>query len=152
MNDKLLILADLGTLKALRLTHHEQTGRPHLSLVEQVEPVEPHQRLSARVTDQAGRFPVANGGGTSGAMSHGENHNLPLESQRRTIKLLAGQIQEILERERVAGWYFAASQQIDQRILDELPERFRSMLQKHVRSDLTKIDKGELLKHFQIQG
>ncbi len=148
MTDKLIILTDLGTLKALRLSHHELTGKPQVKLVEQRDPVAPHLRVSDVVTDQAGRFPMQNGAAGVGQMSNGENHHLEQESQKRTLKLLAEGIEEIIGRENVKGWYFAANSQIDQKILDLLPAPVRSRMQKHVRSDLTKIDKDQILGYF----
>lgn len=149
MTDKLIILTDLGTLKALRLTHHELTGKPQIKLVDQRDPVAPHLRVSDVVTDQAGRFPMKNGVIGAGQMSNGENLHLEQEAQRRTVKLLAESIEEILDQEKVNGWYFAANPQIDQKILEQLSGPTRSRMQKHVRADLTKIDKEQLLRHFE---
>jgi len=147
MNDKVIILTDLGSMKAIRLTRHEQTGRDHLETIDHLEPEAPHQRLSDVVSDQAGRFPVADGS-RGGAMSNGENLHLEQESQRRTIKLLASQIQQVLEREHAPAWYFAANDQIDHKILNELPKQWRDKVQKHVRKDLTKVDRSDLLGYF----
>ncbi len=149
MTDKLIILTDLGTLKALRLSHHELTGKPQLKLIEQRDPVAPHLRVSDTVTDQAGRFPMQNGATGMGQMSNGENHHLEQESQRRTLKLLADSIGEILEKEDVRYWYFAARPQIDQKILEQLPAPVRGRLQKQVRSDLTKVETGKILSYFE---
>lgn len=149
MTDKLIILTDLGSLKVLRLTHHELTGKPQLKLVEQRDPVAPHLRVSDIVTDQAGRFPMKNGGMGTGQMSNGENHHLEQESQRRTLKLLAETIEEVIEEQGVKDWYFAANAQIDEKILDLLPAATRSRLQRQVRSDLTKIETGKILSYFE---
>jgi hypothetical protein len=147
MSEKLIILTDLGSFKAFRLTRDELTQKPHLRLVENFEPVDGHLKLQDKVTDQAGRFPVSNGS-AAGPMSHGENHNLQSEIQRRVIKFLSDSINEIVNREGTDYWYFAAHREIDQKILDGVEPGIRSKLQKHVRSDLTKVDKSELLSYF----
>lgn len=147
MPNKLIILTDLGSFKAFRLTRDQMTQNEHLQLIENFEPLDGHQRLQDKVTDQAGRFPVSNGV-ASGQMSHGENHNLQTEMQRRVIKLLAENINNVVRREDPAMWYFAANAEIDQKILDGVEPPLRARMKKHVRSDLTKINKGELLSYF----
>src|SRR5437763_147610 len=77
-----------------------------------------------KVTDKAGRY--STGAGTSIS----ENHNLLLEIDRRLVKQIAERIDEI-----VAGapmWYFAASNDINGRILENLSAKSRATLAKNV--------------------
>jgi hypothetical protein len=43
----------------------------------------------------------------------------------------------------------AASREIHRQLLNELSPQARGKIQKHLAADLTKLDKSELLQHFQ---
>lgn len=148
MPDKLVVLADLGTLKAYKVTRDELHGHPRIDLVENMENVSAHQRISDTVTDQAGRFGVANGV-TSGQMSHGENHNLKTENEKRSIDLLSHRVNDIVGGSDAAHFYFAAPAAINQRVVDGFSPAVRAKMQKNLSSDITKIDKSEVMARFQ---
>ncbi|MEA3186542.1 MAG: hypothetical protein QOD99_372 [Chthoniobacter sp.] len=141
MAEKLIILADLGHLKAYRVRRDPMETTPRLELVDEVDLIDAHGRLQDKVTDQAGRFPNAGGG-----MSIGENHNLLSEMDRRQVKQIAERIDQLVADESM--WQFAASSNINARILEGLTAKSRATLKKNVTSDLTKIPKSELLSHF----
>ncbi|MEI8341424.1 MAG: host attachment protein [Verrucomicrobiota bacterium] len=145
MADKLIVLADLGRMKAFRVTRDEMSKTPKLDVVGEFDNADSHVRLVDKVSDKAGRFPGTNG---SGAMSNGENHNLKSESERRSIKQLSESINRLVEKEAPTLWYFAASKEINQKIVEELSSGVRSKLKKIVTADLTKVTKAELLTHF----
>jgi hypothetical protein len=145
MADKLIVLADLGRMKAYRVTRDEMSKTPRLEVVGEFDNSGAQGRLVDKVSDKAGRFPGGNGGS---AMSIGENHNLKSESTRRSVKQLSEIIGAIVEKEKPVLWYFAASKEINQKIVDELSAGVRSKLKKNVAADLTKVAKAELLTHF----
>ena len=144
MTDKLIIVADLGRVKAYRITHDSLSPTPRLELVEDLEMTEAHGRLLDKVTDKAGRFP---GNGTGpGGMSIGENHNLGLETERRLLKKVAERIDSLVKNERV--WYLAAVKEINPRVLENLSPAARQTLSKNISADLIKTPKEQLLSHF----
>ena len=145
MADKLIVLADLGRMKAYRFTRDETSKTPKLDVVGEFNTADSHGKLVDKVTDKAGRFPGTNG---TGAMSNGENHNLKSESARRSIRQLSENINKLVEKENPSLWFFAASKGINQKIVDELSSGARSKLKKNVAADLTKVSKEELLAHF----
>jgi hypothetical protein len=144
MTDKLIVVADLGRVKAYRVTRDDMSTSSRVELVDDVELTEAHGRLVEKVTDKAGRFP---GNGTGpGGMSIGENHNLGLETERRLLKKVAERIDGLVKNER--GWYLAAVKEINPRVLESLSPSARATLQKNVSADLIKTPKDELLSHF----
>jgi len=145
MADKLIVLADLGRMKAYRVTRDEMSKTPKLDVVGEFNNSDSQTRLINKVSDKAGRFPGTNG---SGAMSNGENHNLKSESERRSVRQLSESISRLVEKENPSLWYFAASKEINQKIVEELSSGVRSKLKKNITSDLTKVAKAELLTHF----
>jgi len=142
MTDKMIVMADLGRVKAFRVTYDILTSKPQLHLVYDCEFLEAHGRLLDKVTDLAGRFPMS---GTPGA-ANGENHNLRGENERRLIRLLAEKITELVQGERY--WYLAAGEGINSRLLDHLPSETRGALTKNIAADLVKTPKQEILDYF----
>ncbi len=149
MTEKLLVIADLGRLKAYRLHESRRFSHPRLELVEDWQ-TGVTQHLSQELTDQAGRYrkgtPHAEG---PSALSDGEQHNIDLERRRRAVKGLAHHITELLRREQAEGLYLAADRRINQHVIDELEARDRSKLQKNVHANLSKLSTEELVKHFE---
>jgi len=78
MKSTLVVLADLGCLKAFKLEKDHQYRTPHLEMLEQFENPEAYGRLVDKVTDYSGRFPRGIGTKAGGAMSDGERHNIQL--------------------------------------------------------------------------
>jgi hypothetical protein len=147
MSRKLIILSDLGSLKAYCVTRDEITEEQRIDLLQGYDSLEGHERISEVLTDQAGRFPTGNGIG-SGQMSHGDRNHLEQEIKNRIVRQLAHDISEIVLREEPDTWYFAANNEIDGKIIDALDASVRQKLSKRVRSNLTKVKKEELLNHF----
>jgi len=148
MPHKLIVLADLGRLKAFRVTRDEMTSNVHVELAEELNLLDGQEKLLDKVTDKAGRFPASGGPNGNGAKSAGENHNLQSEIQKRLIKRIGEAINDLVKRESPTLWHFAAAQEINNRIQEVLSADVRAKLSKSVGSDLTKIGKNELLSHF----
>ena len=147
MSRKLIILSDLGSLKAYCVTRDEITEEQRIDLLQGYDSLLGHDRISENLTDQAGRFPTGNGIG-SGQMSHGDKHHLEQEIKNRIIRQLARDISDIVSREQPDSWYFAANNEIDGKIIDALDPAVRQKLSKRVRSNLTKVRKEDLLNYF----
>jgi len=144
MTDKMIVLADLGRVKAYRLHYDMMTTKPQIELIYDCEFLEAHERLVDRVTDMAGQFPL---GGAPGA-SNGENHNLRGETERRLIRLVAGKINDLTEGQRY--WGLAAAVEINGRIVENLRADTRSKLFRNVTADLVKTPKQQVMEYFQV--
>lgn len=145
--DKLIIAVDLGHFRAFRVKE-EPLGRGKIELIESYDSLEAHERLSEKVTDQAGRF--RRKAGAAGAKGYGEPHNMKSESDRRLTKIIAKDIAAVLSREdNYDAWYFAAPDEIHGRILENVDPSLRSTLAKRVTANLTKFKKLEILRYFE---
>ena len=150
MKNTLIVVADLGTFKAYKLDKNGFHSHPRLELIETFNTVEAHGKLTDKVTDQAGQFPKGQGiPGVIGDMSNGERHNIQLEQRKRLVKQLAERLESLVRPDTVESCYFAASREYNQQILDVLDHRVRSKIERNVPSNLTKIDKSDLMKHFE---
>jgi hypothetical protein len=145
---KVIVAADLGLLRAYRVVQAPTDRQPHLELLDELRPEIAHQKVSAQLSDQAGRFAKGSGArGVPGDLSSGEQHDLSLEKQRRLIKLLAGSINTLLAKTGVVC-SLAASAPIHRRLLDELAEPVRAKITTTLARNLTKSAPAALLAHF----
>jgi hypothetical protein len=143
----IVITADRGSLKAYQVNATPTRG-PSLQLVQAFDITDAHSRLIDKVTDFAGRFPVTEMAGPHhGAASIGES-KLQTETERRINKELADQIAKIINGNGGKGWSFAAAPEIHTAIVDLLPDRVRSRIVEHVKSDLVKVEPAKLPNHF----
>jgi len=149
MKKRILILADLGRLRAYLLEEPAEGGRPRIRLIEERETAVTHH-LVDDVTDQVGRFRKEPA--IVGARSDGEEHNLNLQRRRQALKQLADVMIELIHREEYDGCYFAADARINQAILDELDPAARAKIQKNVAANLTKLGAEELRDRFTEEG
>ena len=145
----LLVVADLGGFKAFKLENNNHLNRtPRLEMLDQFENVQAHDRLVERVTDLSGRFPRGTGLKNGGAMSHGERHNIELESRKRQVRQMAARLNELGRNPDVERCFLAASREINHQLLDELEPRVRAKIVKNIPADLTKMERPEILRHF----
>ena len=145
MKDKLIIVVDLGLVRAYRIELTPQRT-PRLQQLQQVVLDEAHTRLKDRVTDFAGRH----GSPTQKSRSapKADDQNLKLESKRRLIRQIAVRITEIIQQNAKNGCWLAAPKEINLQILNELPPAIRERIQKTVPCDFTKLSPAEVLEHF----
>jgi protein required for attachment to host cells len=143
----LVITADRGTLKAYQVNETPTRG-PSLKLIQAFDITDAHGKLTDKLTDLAGRFPVTESAGAHrGAASISES-KLETETDRRINKELAEQIAKIVNGSGKEGWAFAAPSEIHGAIVDLLPDRVRNRIVEHVKSDLVKVEPAKLPNHF----
>ncbi|CAN5506881.1 hypothetical protein BH18VER1_BH18VER1_14210 [soil metagenome] len=147
----LIIVADRGSLKAYKVDNAPNRG-PSLQLSQSIELTDAHGRYQDKVTDQAGRFPVGDGGGAAGMGRHqnasAERQGIAMETDRRIHKQLAESITEVVQHAGIEGWSLAAPASIHSAIVDLLPQPVRDRIVEHVKSDLVKIEPAKLPEHF----
>jgi hypothetical protein len=150
MKNTLVVVTDLGCLKAFRLENSQLNRTPRLELIEEFQNPEAHGKLLEKVSDLSGRFPRGSGAfnGAGGAMADGERHNSELESRRRLVRQLAQRLNRLARNREVECCLVAASKEINHQLLDELEPQVRAKVEKNVSADLTKLDQAEILRHF----
>ena len=147
----LIIVTDRGSLKAYKVNETPNRG-PGLQLVQAFDTTDAHGRYQDKLTDQAGGFPVNDGGGATGSGRHqnstAERQGIETENDRRIFRQLADNIAGLVKRDGVEGWSFAAPASIHSAIVDLLPVDIRERIVEHVKSDLVKIELADLPQHF----
>ena len=141
-----IITADLGHFKAYRVS--EGTGKsPKVELIENHDSIEGHSKLGAKLSDVAGRF---TGGGGKGeiAKGYGEPHHLKMDIDKKLVKVIAADINNLIKKEACDNWHLAAGEKINNEIIKILDPAVRSKLDKNVTADLTNIPKSKVLSYF----
>lgn len=148
MKPKLIIVTDLGLLKAYRLEATPK-GTPRLELLEELVIEDAHYRLVEKVSDLAGRHvsPTAKQWGTP----LNDDHNLRLETKRRLIKQIAKHIQRLVNACDAETCCLAAHKEINHLIMDALPKTVRARIQTNLARDLVKATQKNLLTIFALQ-
>src|SRR6476646_8483457 len=140
----LIIVTDRGTLKAYKVNDTPTRG-PSLRLVQAFDTTDAHGRYQDKMTDQAGSFPS---GAAPGPNSIAERTGIETENDRRIVKQLADSIVDVVNREGMDGWSFAAPASIHSAVVEQLPPDVRDRIVEHVKSDLVKIEPSKLPGHF----
>lgn len=147
MSTKLIIVADLQRFKLFAIKQ-DPLGRESVELVQSIDSLETHERISDKVSDQKGNFQTFRAGGAVGASGAGENHNLVIEEEHRRIKEIASQISTNLQECSYDAWYFAAPKAINAQIVELIDPAIKATMTINLHSDLTKIPDDQLLEHF----
>lgn len=143
----LIIVTDRGSLKAYKVNDTPTRG-PSLQLVQAFDITQAHGRMSEKLTDMAGSFPVGDGGSSRHMSSIAERTQLETETDRRICKQLVDEIVKLVKGDGGPGWSFAAPSAIHATIVDLLPAAIRDCIVEHVKADLVKIEPAKLATHF----
>jgi len=135
----LIIVANRGRLVAYR-----PTGTGHLEVVDSLEPMEGNEKISDLVTDQAGAFPT-DGPGTAAY----ESMPLAEELEIRSLRQIAGKVEELLEREEPDMWGFAALSEINAAVIEQIPDECLENLTFNLTLDLTNSPAAEVHTRFE---
>lgn len=152
MKSSFIIVADRGNLKAYRVEKVPNDRPPRLQLVQAFTLTGAHMKISEINTDMAGRFPSGSTPGQSQGRHQNaiaEQHDLPIEIDRRLVKQLAEHISSILRSEQPGSWAFAAPSMINRSVLSELDPSLVKLLGDNIQADLVNVEPSGLLDHFQ---
>lgn len=144
--NRIIVTVDLGHFRAYKVTE-TPAGRIKIDMIEGYDSIEGHGRLGQMLSDTAGRF---TGGGGEGevAKGYGEPHNLELELQKKLARMIARDINVLLEREGFIAWCLAAPGKINAIIVKHLSPAVHTAMIKNITADLTKMKKSEIPRHF----
>jgi hypothetical protein len=148
MKNTLIVVADLGCLKAFRVEKDGANRPPRLRVLEEFQNAEAHGKLVERVTDLAGRFPRGTGMRAGGAMSDGERHNIELEARKRMVRQLAQRVNALARERDVESCLLAVSKEINHLLIEELEPEVRLKIGRNLAADLTKLAGAEILARF----
>ncbi len=141
----MIIVGDLGELKAYEVKVNEaivdnQLKRSYsLQMINDVAYIDAHKKISEVVSDSAGNF--------KGSIV--QEHEFENERKRRTLKDIAKDIDNLVELKKPKKLFLAFSKESLSKLIDELSQNTKSILQKSLSSNLVKVDKNSLLSYFE---
>jgi hypothetical protein len=144
---KVIVAVDLGHFKAYRVTKDPFEKSPKTEVIESYDSLEARLKLSDKLSDAAGRYRQSGGKNGKGA-GFGEAHNIELESEKRLIKQIAEDINDLISREKCDKWCLAAGKNINSQIVENLEPAVKAKLERNVACNLTKAGKTEILDYF----
>lgn len=149
MRQTVVIIADLGNFRAYRWDGDQSNSTPSLELVDDFVTLDARTKRANTLTVMEGRS--ANGGSNSqatGTASDGEQHNMQLEKTRRLIRQIAHRATDLLRLKDVERGFFAAPQEINHQILENIAPDARAKIELNLPIDLTRLPKSEVVGHF----
>ena len=147
MDRIIIITADLGHFKAYRITEDPPDRSPRVTLIESYDSIEGHGKLGEKLSDAGGRF-RRSGGKDEVAKGSGERHNIEREMEKKLSKMIAKDIDALIESEDCDTWYLASGKKINRKIIDNLKPEVKERLVKNITADLTGVGRSDILSHF----
>jgi hypothetical protein len=145
----LVVLADSGSFKAFSLEDTAVNSSPRLQPLDATRMKEGDDRIGRTVTDDAGQYRKSKGRfAVNGDRSDGEQHNIWLENERRSVKEIAERLSALLADGQFESCYLAAPGEFNKKILEHLSPQARSKIQKNLQCDLVNAPRNEILQHF----
>ena len=71
-----------------------------------------------------------------------------LEKRRRLVRQMAEGLTALLKPKQIERCFFAAPQEINEQIVENIPPDVRRKIEKNLSLDLTNLDKSALIDHF----
>lgn len=139
----LIIVADLGRMKAYRITQDDlQPGSaPSFEDLADIDLVNQHSRVSDRFTYQAGR---------SRTNTMGERLNEEGQAEEQQLEVMAATISDVAAEAGEGMIYFAAPQIVLRPLVDALAEPVRERITRELPLNLVKASKLDLVKRFKL--
>ena len=147
MDRIIIITADLGHFKAYRVTQDPPDISPRVTLIESYDSIEGYGKLGDKLSDAGGRFRKS-GSKNEVAKGSGERHNIKLEMEKKLLKMIAMDIDDIIESEDCDEWYLASGKKINRKIINNLKTEVKDRLVKNITANLTGVARSEILSHF----
>jgi len=144
LEDTIIIVGNLGEVKVYKVNKYERTIKGelkvnyNLEMLNAIDYIDSHKKLQDIVTDQAGRF----------RDNIGEEHELENERKRRVLKEIAEDIDTINTKLNPTRVFLSFTKEYMPKLLDELSEKSKQVINKTIPSDLVKTPRDKILEHF----
>jgi len=159
-DNTLLIVGNLGELKAYKIKyelninpkdnahtshkHHKGTLVENLQfeLVDDEAFIEAHKKISDIVTDKQGHFE-----GPFGGVS-GDGHNLEIEIVNRLLKIIAAEINRLVNSTNPKEWFLAFPKAYNKEILNLLDDSVKAKLKANIEENLVKQKPQDIIEQI----
>ena len=145
LENTLIIVADLGELKAFNVKRHEAIVGKELMISYSLEVVNDEnfikgkKKLSEILSDSSGQF-------VNGTL---EDHDLKIEIENRIMREIAEDIENIIKNIKPKQLFLAFPKEHNHELTNELRDETKAVLVKNITSNLVKTDKEKILSFFE---
>lgn len=142
LNGNILVVGDLGELKAYRVGEALRNSGDKIASLELIADTvyhESHQKYDEFLSDKGGRF----------GHDSGSENGSQLENEKRTLQLIREEIETMLDKESPSQWHLAFPKGVCNKLNDSLSEKSKNNLNKVLPLDLTKTANSKLLSYFE---
>lgn len=146
MSEHYIVTVDRGHLRIYTESHAAPRSTPSLEVVESMDFPEGRRSFTDQDTDVAGRFPGSKG--RPDGMSIDERLPMKREVERRTIQLVASEVNLFLQNRPGGSWDLAAAPSMYRMMIDELSPDVRRRLKRALPKDLVNQRTEDLRAHF----
>ena len=150
MSDHYIVTSDRGHLRIFAETRPPGRTTPRLETVAALDFPGGRQDYTDHDTDVAGRFPGA--GGSGSGMSLDERLPMKREEERRSVRLIADELENFFAARPQASWDLAVAPSLYNAIVQSLSPATRRRLQRVLSEDLANQDSEEVRSHFATAG
>jgi len=159
-DNTLLIVGNLGELKAYTIKYelninpkdNAHTSHKHhkgvlvenltFNLIDDEAFIEAHKKISDIVTDKQGHFEGPFGG------TSGDGHKLEIEIVNRLLKLIAKEIERIVNQVNPKKWFLIFPKVYNKELLSLLSDTTKSTLAKNIEDNLVKLKPKEIVNNY----
>ncbi|MEJ2437467.1 MAG: host attachment protein [Sulfurovaceae bacterium] len=145
LENTLIIVADLGELKAFNVKRHEAIVGKELTISYSLEVINDEnfikgkKKLSEILSDSSGQF-------VNGTL---EDHDLKIEIENRIMREIAEDIENIIKNIKPKQLFLAFPKEHNHELTNELRDKTKAVLVKNITSNLVKTDKEKILSFFE---
>ena len=145
LENTLIIVADLGELKAFNVKRHEAIVGKELMISYSLEVVNDEnfikgkKKLSEILSDSSGQF-------VNGTL---EDHDLKIEIENRIMREIAEDIENIIKNIKPKQLFLAFPKEHNHELTNKLRDETKAVLVKNITSNLVKTDKEKILSFFE---
>ncbi len=144
LDNTVIIVADLGELKAYKTVKHEDIYNNELKinysleLIDAEDFIEGRKKLHELKSDANGR------------RNHGTIEELNVEEtiEKRTLKEVAQDINTIVQQTNPKSLFLAFPKESNKELIENLSQETKAVLKKNLERDLVKADKEKILAYF----
>lgn len=144
LDNTVVIVADLGELKAYKTLKHEDIYNNELKINYSLELIGAEDFIEGRKKLQELKSDA------NGRRNHGtiEEHHVEETIEKRTLSEIASDIDMIVKQIQVKSLFLAFPKENNPELIEKLSQDTKAVLKKNVTANLVKTDKNKLLEYF----
>jgi hypothetical protein len=144
-----IIVADKGLLKAFYIKEKSLVHKGKANLIKRIFYTNAHHKLHELLSDTRGKF-RGSGDAKTARRGAGEALNLKADLKSKAYRMLAHDIEGVIEHTPADEYYLAVPKPIQNSVTGEMKKNILSKIKKVLPEDLTKNTIEDIRKRFKV--